>query len=155
MERPKIKFNGREYEAVPVNEFTMDECMVLWDYAQMGPDQVGEIDGFHPGFTSALIHIAVARKESEVSAREIRRLIGALPWVELAQVFEAVSVEADDSGPPAGQPDDERSDAGQTGTSGEVSSHTSAPLRAAIEASGSGAPRSDISATSAREKSAA
>jgi hypothetical protein len=136
-----ITVNGRQYELVPLDDLTLDEAMVVWDYTRMSLDQIPDIDGFHPGLIKALLHIAVARGEPGESARTIGESVGKIKVAELNSVFMAISEETPDppSAPPAASP---------PGGSGAASSSTGEPAPAASAPNGSGAPGSDTGAIS-------
>ena len=150
-DKPTIKFNGADYEAVPLDEFTIDEALILWDYAKMGPDEVVEVEGFHPGVVKALIHVAVARARPDVSARELGRLIGAVPLAKLDDIFQDISEEVDDpSVPPPSGPEPESKTDESNGSSGDGSSSGGARPLAVIPGDGSGPLGSALSADSGR-----
>jgi hypothetical protein len=101
MDKPTIKIDGQEIEFAPLDSYTMDEAMVLWDYTKMTLDQVTDIDGFVPGVVAGLIHVSIQRANPQANAKAIRKQVGALPLAALAEVFEDISVEVDDAVPPA------------------------------------------------------
>lgn len=146
---PILKFNGRDYPLVQVGDFTMDEALILWEYAKIGPDKVAEVDGFHPGVVMAVIHVAVARVDSSTSA-QIRRAIGKMPMTQIEEVFADISVEVkeDDSVPPTSALGDENlpvspsADSGMAPAAAEGSSDIGAPRPALAVANGSGDPSS-------------
>lgn len=97
---PRITVNGRSYALVRLDELTLDEAIIVWEYSRLSLDQIADLDGFHPGITAALIHIAVARGEPDEPFKTIRKTVGALPMAELESVFEGISEEVDDTVPP-------------------------------------------------------
>lgn len=113
----QITVNGRSYRMVAVNEFTLDEAMIVWEYTKLGLDQIPDLEGDHPGLVAALIHIAVARGEPDESYKSIRRVVGQLPVTELDNVFAQISEEADRLPPPNG-PDVARGPDATTNASG-------------------------------------
>ena len=54
---------AKPYELVTLDDLTLDEAIVVWEYAKLSLDQIPDLEGFHPGVVAALIHIAVARGE--------------------------------------------------------------------------------------------
>jgi hypothetical protein len=139
-----IHVSGRTYEFVPLDELTLDEAIVVWDYSQLSLDQIPELDGFHPGVIAALIHIAVQRGEPRETAQSIRRVVGAMKVSELETVFAGISEEVDDDAVP---PSPATAPAGPKNDSGADSSATGAPAPVATEANGTGSPGSDTGAT--------
>src|SRR3954463_12599164 len=94
-----IHVNGRHYPLVSIDELTLDEAMVVYDYTKMSLDQIPDLEGFHPGLIAALIHIAVARGEPRETGRQIRQTVGAIPVSSLEEVF--MDIEVGDGDPPA------------------------------------------------------
>ena len=116
-----IHVNGRHYPLVSIDELTLDEAMVVYDYTKMSLDQIPDLEGFHPGLIAALIHVAVARGEPRETGRQIRQTVGQIPVASLEEVFMDISeeVEVGDADPPAA--------AGTSNGSGGGSSTSSAP----------------------------
>ncbi len=139
----RITVNGREYELVPLDDLTLDEAMVVWDYTSMSLDQVPDIEGFHPGLIKALLHISVARGEPGESSRSIKEAVGGIKVAELNSVFMEISEEIPDP-PTAPAPPP------PPGGSGADSSSTGEPAPAANGPNGTGDPGSGTGATSDR-----
>jgi hypothetical protein len=98
-----IHVNGRTYPLISLDELTLDEAMVVYDYTKLSLDQIPDLEGFHPGLIAALIHVAVARGEPKETGRQIRQTVGAIPVSSLEQVFMDISEEVpDDVDPPVG-----------------------------------------------------
>jgi len=95
----EIQVNGRTYPLVTIDELTLAEAMVVWDYTRMGLDEIADIEGFYPGVIAALIHVSVARGEPDENDRQIRQVVGAIPVAKLNEVFMDVSVEVPDEVP--------------------------------------------------------
>jgi hypothetical protein len=95
----EINVNGRTYQLVTLDELTLAEAMVVWDYTRMGLDEISDVEGFNPGVIASLIHVSVARAEQGESARQIRQTVGAIPVAKLNEVFMDVSVEVPDDVP--------------------------------------------------------
>jgi len=95
-----IHVNGRTYPLVSLDELTLDEAMVFYDYTKMSLDEIPDLEGFHPGVVAALIHVAVARGEPRETGRQIRQAVGKIPMSSLEQVFMDISEEAGDVDPP-------------------------------------------------------
>jgi hypothetical protein len=95
----EINVNGRTYQLVTLDELTLAEAMVVWDYTKMGLDQIADVEGFNPGVIAALIHVSVARAEPGETSRQIRAVVGAIPVAKLNEVFMDVSVEVPDDLP--------------------------------------------------------
>jgi len=95
----EINVNGRVYQLVTLDELTLAEAMVVWDYTRMGLDEIAEIEGFNPGVIASLIHVSVARGEPHENDRQIRAVVGAIPVARLNEVFIEVSVEVPDEVP--------------------------------------------------------
>jgi hypothetical protein len=125
----EITVNGRTYELVPLNELTLDEAIVVWEYSKLSLDQIADLEGFHPGVVAALIHIAVARAETGETSKTIRN----------TDISEEVEELPSPEEPDASSP---------TSGSGGTSSPTGAPAPAHIPANGSGSPGSATGATS-------
>lgn len=97
-----IHVNGRTYPLVSLDELTLDEAMVVYDYTKLSLDQIPDLEGFHPGLVAALIHVAVARGEPRETGRQIRQTVGQIPVASLEQVFMDISEEVpDDVDPPS------------------------------------------------------
>jgi hypothetical protein len=139
----QIIVNGKPYELVNLNDLTLDEAIVVWDYAKVSLDQIPDLDGFHPGVVAALIHVAVARAEPGETQKSIRGVVGKIKVSELEQVFADISEEVEELPPPSG-PDA----SSPSSDSGEGSSPTGEPAPAATEANGSGSPSSGTGSTS-------
>jgi hypothetical protein len=146
----QITVNGRPYELVTLDDLTLDEAIVVWDYSKMSLDQIPDLEGFHPGVVAALIHIAVARGEPGETAKAIRQAVGRIKVDELQAIFADLSVEVEEL-PPPDAPEPTSTSSG----SGEVSSTTSEPHPEPSPANGSGSRGSDTGATSDPVTSAA
>jgi hypothetical protein len=138
----QIHVNGRDYELVTVDQLTLDEAIVVYEYTRMSLDQISDADGFHPGLIAALIHISVARGEPGETTASLRKAVGAIPVADLETVF------ADAELPPP-QPEPTSAD-GLSDDSGAVSSTTSEQGPADIPEPGTGSRGSDTSAASGR-----
>jgi hypothetical protein len=139
----EITVNGRTYELVPLNELTLDEAIVVWEYSKLSLDQIADLEGFHPGVVAALIHIAVARAETGETSKTIRKTVGRIKVADLEAIFTDISEEVEEL-PPPNEPDA----SSPTSGSGETSPATGAPAPAHIPANGSGSPGSATGATS-------
>jgi hypothetical protein len=95
----EINVNGRTYQLATLDELTLAEAMIVWDYTKMGLDQIADVEGFNPGVIAALIHVSVARAEPGETSRQIRAVVGAIPVAKLNDVFVDVSVEVPDDVP--------------------------------------------------------
>jgi hypothetical protein len=131
---PQITVNGKHYELVPLDDLTLDEAQLLWDYAKLTLDQIPDLEGFHPGVTKALIHIAVARAEPGENTKTIRDTLGKLKIRDLETVFADISEEVEEVPPPS-EPDS----SAPKGSSGGSSSPTgeSAPADSPENGTGS------------------
>ena len=96
-----IHVNGRTYPLVSLDELTLNEAMVVYDYTKLSLDQIPDLEGFHPGLIAALIHVAVARGEPRETARQIRETVGQIHVSDLEKVFEDISEEVPDGDPPS------------------------------------------------------
>lgn len=143
----QITVNGRSYRLVAVDEFTLDEAMIVWEYTKLGLDQIAELEGDHPGLVAALIHIAVARGEPDETYKSIRRIVGQLPVTELATVFAQISEEAEPL-PPTNWPADAAGPDATANVSGAVSETRGGPPQASSLQNGSGGRGSATGATS-------
>jgi hypothetical protein len=103
-EKPKLKFKGKEYDIAPLDSWSLDEALVLYEYAKLTLDQVDDDMGFHPGLVGALIHVSVKRAYPKTPEKTLRADIGALKMSELNQVFEGISEEVEEEDPPAQPP---------------------------------------------------
>lgn len=154
----QIHFNGRDYDLVTLDQFTMDEDLVLWDYAHISADQVSEMEGFHPGVICALIHVSVARGEPDEKPRTIRKMVGGMPRSELETVFAGISEETeqeDERLPPPSAPDGKPDANASNSISGEGSLPTGAQPPAPGPAAGTGSRGLATGATSDLATSAA
>jgi hypothetical protein len=140
---PQITFNGKPYELVTLDDVTIDEAIVVWEYAHVSLDQIPDLEGMHPGVVKALIHIAVARGEPGESARSIRDEVGRLRMAELQDVFQDISEEVEDLPPPSAAEPTSTSEG-----SGGTSEPTTGPHPAPSAGNGSGSPGSATGATS-------
>jgi hypothetical protein len=140
----QITVNSRVYDLVTIDQLTLDEAIVIWDYAHLSIDQIPDMDGFHPGVVAALIHISVARAEPGETARTIRRTVGQIKVADLEQVFMDISEDTDQVPPP-----DAPSSSSPSDGSGADSSGTGAPDPDNTQANGSGSPGSATGAPSA------
>lgn len=131
----QITVNGNPYELVTLDDLTLDEAIVVWEYAKISLDQIPDLEGFHPGVTAALIHVAVARAEPGETAKTIRQVVGKIKVSELQQVFTDISVEVEELPPPS-----EPESSLPSSSSGETSEATGAPHPAPSEGNGSGNP---------------
>lgn len=140
---PLITFNGKPYELVTLDDYTIDEAIIVWDYAHVSLDQIPDIEGMHPGVVKALIHIAVARGEPSETAKTIRDAVGKLKMTDLQEVFQDISEETEEL-PPPNEPEPSLPNTG----SGETSEPTGAPAPEPVPANGSGSPGSATGAIS-------
>jgi hypothetical protein len=141
---PQITFNGKPYELVTLDDVTIDEAIIVWEYAHVSLDQIPDIEGMHPGVVKALIHIAVARGEPNETAKTIREEVGRLKMTELQDVFQDISEEVEELPPPSAVGELSPSEG-----SGETSSTTGEPPPAPAAPNGSGSPGLDTGHTSA------
>jgi hypothetical protein len=141
----EIQVNGRVYQLVTIDELTLAEAMVVWDYTKMGLDEIADIEGFYPGVIAALIHVSVARGEPDENDRQIRTVVGAIPVAQLNEVFMDVSVEVPDEVPLPGK---------HSNGSGDGSRTSSVPAPAPSTQPGTGSPGSATGATFDRRISA-
>lgn len=144
----QITVNARTYDLVPLDEVTLDEAIVVWEYAKLSLDQIPDLEGFHPGVIAALIHIAIARVENE-PAKTIRQVVGKIKVSELEKIFEDISEEVEQLPPPE---EHGYNSSGSSG-SGETSSTIGEPGLEHIARNGSGNPGSAIGAISDQETS--
>jgi hypothetical protein len=144
---PEIHVNGRDYQLVTLGELTLDEAMLVWDYTKLSLDQLGDLEGFHPGLIAALIHISVQRGEPGEPSRQIRQVVGRLPVAELENVFMDISEEVPDTDPPP-------TAASTNGGSGDGSSTSTESAPAASPRGSTGSRGSATGATSAPTTSA-
>jgi hypothetical protein len=140
----QITVNAKPYELVTLDDLTLDEAIVMWEYTKLSLDQIPDLEGFHPGVVAALIHVAVARAEPGETAKTIRQVVGQIKVRELERVFADISVEVEEL-PPPNAPGSRSPSSG----SGETSSTTGEPAQEPTEANGSGSPGSDTGAISA------
>ena len=138
----EINVNGHTYQLVTIDELTLAEAMVIWDYTKMGLDEIADVEGFYPGVIAALIHVSVSRGEPNENDRQIRQVVGAIPVAKLNEVFMDVSVEVPDDVP--------LPDATSNG-SGDGSSTSSAPPPAPSSLPVSGSRGSATGATYDRQ----
>ena len=135
---PVIHVNGRDYELATVDQLTLDEAIVVYEYTKISLDEIQDLEGFHPGLVAALIHVSVARGEPGQSYRTVRQTVGRLKLADLESVFMDISEEAPDELPPPGL----------NGGSGAASSTPTAPAPDATPPPSIGSRGSDTGATS-------
>lgn len=155
---PQIHFNGNTYDLVKIRDFTLDEHMVLWDYAKMSADRVSELDDVHPGVLAATLYVSVARAgDPSLPPKRLKAAIGKLTQEELLEVLaDMIDDEdeevGDESVPPLSEPAPEQEPAPQpdllSNGSGLGSEPTGATVLAVIEGSGSGPSASPPTAAS-------
>lgn len=77
---------------------TMDEAIILQDYAGLTLDQLDEDVGFNPKVIAAFMHIGIARKEPDLRSAQVRKRVGAVKISDLDEAFgEAVEKAAQES----------------------------------------------------------
>ena len=123
-----IHVNGRTYPLVSLDELTLNEAMVVYDYTKMSLDEIPDLEGFHPGLIAALIHVAVQRGEPRETARQIRDTVGAIPVASLEQVFMDISEEVPDDVDPPRLPEQSNGSGGGSSTSSEPDPDDATPL---------------------------
>lgn len=109
--RPVLRVNGEDVSLPDVLSLNLDEGIVLYDYSGMGVDQVETMNGLNPHVVKALIHIAIQRKQPDLSYSECREVAGSVTFQQLAK---ALGIEGDVR-PPARA----NSDAGESSGSTE------------------------------------
>lgn len=142
----KIRIHGAEYDFPSLDSITIDESIILERYAEVGLEQIEEMDSPPIGVVKALAVIAVLRARPEEKEREVADVIGKLKLGEL-------EFEGADAVPPSGsvsENEDVRVLSGEDGsTDGESSPEKSETPE------GSGSPVSGIGAAYAQRISAA
>jgi len=145
-DRPHINYGGREYDLVMLDQFTINEAIVLWNYAQLSLADIPDLEGFHPGVIAAIIHVSIARVEVDQSEKSIRKAVGAIPIADLEAMFVAVSEEVDEL-PPSNGSAGSNGSSEPTGTSGASGGPDTAPTLTNVPATGSGTRLSATGAT--------
>jgi hypothetical protein len=140
-----ITVNAKPYELVSLDDLTLDEAIVMWEYTKLSLDQIPDLEGFHPGVVAGLIHVAVARAEPGESTKTIRQVVGQIKVSELQDVFADISVEVEELPPPSAP-----GQSSPSSSSGEGSSPTGEPAPEPTPANGSGSLSSDTGAASDR-----
>lgn len=148
---PRINVNGREYDLVTYDDFTLDEAIIVERYTDKTLDQALPRPGEAPsvGLVKALIHISVARAEPDENDRSIGQAVGRIKYIDLQNVILDTS-EVEDVPPPVAPVSSSSS-----ADSGADSSPTGAPHPASTGEPGTGSPGSDTGATSVPRISAA
>lgn len=107
--------NGAEYAIPDVNTFSLDEDLLLWEYADLAREDFVRVDPElddaealeaarrqrlkHPGLMRTLLHVAYQRGNPDVKPSEVKKLIGAVRISEAMSRLVAEEPEADDSPP--------------------------------------------------------
>lgn len=149
-DKPTITINHQKIEFVPLDDYDIDEAVVLYEWCQMTLDQVAEIKGFVPGVVAGLIHVSVQRANPNISKKAVRDMVGKLKVVDLQTVFEDMTVETtkDDAGPPANALESENGNDSSSAPSGTRSSNGSEVSLGNDPAETSGHPSWETSAIS-------
>ena len=134
-DKPTFTFQGEQIEFVPLDEFTTDEAVTLYNWSALTLDKVMDLDGFHPGFTAGLIHVSLARAKPTLSERAVRDAVGKMKLVDMLAAFETVTVESDALPPPTGT-------SSENATSGKSSNGTGDASQENTEVPGFGMPGS-------------
>jgi hypothetical protein len=132
-----LKVDGTEYELPGIDTLNMDEHIILYEYAQIGMDQIAELEGLHPGVLAGLIHVGVARARPEAKKSEIRDVVGKLNLFDVINQLEPGEGEArptvlksvessESSGPDSSSTGDASPDSSEAASSGDQTSDTGA-----------------------------
>jgi hypothetical protein len=145
----QIHVLGHDYDLVTMDELTLDEAIVVYEYTKLSLDQILNIEGGHPGVVAAMIHVAVARARPDENAASLRKTIGQIPVSDLDAIFADISEEDEQLPPPSGT-GAATSAADPSDASGGGSSPSTATDPADIPAPGTGSRGSDTGAASDR-----
>lgn len=146
----QIHVNGRDYELVTLDELTLDEAIIVYDYAKITLAEIVDLEGFHPGVVAALIHVSVARAEPRETTASLRKAIGRIPVADLDAIFADISEEVDEEIPPPSANGAATSAVDPSDASGEGSSPSTATGPADTPRLGIGSPGSATGAASDR-----
>lgn len=108
--------DGEEYPIPDVNTFSLDEDLLLWEYADLAREDFVRVDPQledadeleaarlrklrHPGLMRTLLHVAYQRGNPDVKASAVKKLIGTVQIGEAMSRLVAEEAEDDDD-PPA------------------------------------------------------
>lgn len=101
--QPKFIIDGNPYPVPEMDTLTMGEALVVEEYTGLGLDQLDEI-GVRPSAIAALMHIAYARGNPDLSKRQVRELVES---AKLVDALDSVTEEEDERPPASPQTSDE------------------------------------------------
>jgi hypothetical protein len=130
-EEPKFVIDGTEYPIPELDDFTMGEALVLYDYTGLSIDQVDE-DAPRMPLVAAFMHIAYQRGHPDASDAKVKRLVRDS---NLQVALERFSVEEEDVRPPDQPPSEQpekpfgsEHDSGSASTNGSTEPATGQSL---------------------------
>lgn len=152
----KLEGDETEYEFPQVDDFDIDEWVVVWDYCgltlddfmpPLKDDNGNVIDEeeeaerqrrlTHPGFTKAVLHIAYQRSHPDMKPAQIKAVIGRAKLVSIVeQQFEQLAEAAKEEEPeipPASTSEPVNASSGSSLESGEKTSTKSESSSQALE----------------------
>jgi len=97
-EDPKFVIDGRDYDIPELDDLTMGEALVLYDYTGLSIDQVDEDTPRMP-LVAAFMHITYQRGNPDVNESKVKRLVRSSNLQSALEKF-ATADEEDDAGPP-------------------------------------------------------
>lgn len=80
-----FRVNGKDLELPDTGTLTLDESIVVYSYSGLTLDQLGDLEGLHPGLLAGLLHVGVARANPDQKAKDIEKAVRGLNLVELIQ----------------------------------------------------------------------
>lgn len=105
--------DGTHYEVPTIDEFTLDEAQVLYDYCKLTLEDFAIIEAEdvdedlvrqinekvrNPGFLRALLHIAYQRANPKLSAQKVKAAVGNAQLIENFVALNGPEDEADEEG---------------------------------------------------------
>jgi hypothetical protein len=82
-----FRANGEDLELPDVTTLTLDESIVLFGYSGLTLDQLEDLEGMHPGVLGGLVHVAVARANPDMKAKDVEKAVRKLNLAELIASF--------------------------------------------------------------------
>lgn len=150
-----FRANGEDLDLPDVTTLTLDEAIVLFNYSGLTLDQLEDLEGMHPGVLGGLVHVAVARANPDMRAKDVEKAVRKLNLAELIASFadDAEEVAERDLPLSSGEPQKQSEsnfDGSETG-SGAPSKLSSVPSPDETHPAPTGMPVSDSSVSAQRE----
>lgn len=139
-----FRANGEDLELPEVSTVDLDEAIVLYNYSGLTLDQLEDLEGLHPGVLAGLVHIAVARANPDMKAKDIEKAVRKL---NLADLLASVKDEKEKEPEPDLLKHSNKSSGGNGASSGDTSKIHSVPDQESPDPVATGMPESGSSAS--------